>query len=254
MTSFNVPPRDSYSIYEIAIIDAEASGLDVSSSYPIELAWVSLIGDNDTFLINPNSTDGWTHWDEVAETIHRIPRSECVSKGISVTDAATRLNSQLSGCIVLSDAVGFDSMWVNRLFDAASIERNFHMMDIRDFIISTGQDPKLIIKFFKEKKSREIPHRALGDCELLLEIGQEIGVFNNNVSDHKESESLEPQPELRTSAGWNEDAKIGMYDHDGWNRTNLGYSYFEELITQEEFNRRVSLSTTMITNRPKTLP
>lgn len=36
-----------------------------------------------------------------------------------------------------------------------------------------------------------------------------------------------------------------VLDPDGWDRENYNYSWYEELITLEEYNRRVSNSTCM---------
>jgi hypothetical protein len=54
----------------------------------------------------------------------------------------------------------------------------------------------------------------------------------------------------QTSDKWYEELYIRpskhlmiIYDPDGWDRTNYQYSYFEEEITRDEFERRVSEST-----------
>jgi len=55
--------------------------------------------------------------------------------------------------------------------------------------------------------------------------------------------------EKKTSKEWEEliPEKYGViiYDPDGWDRTNYEYSFFEELITKEEFMIRISNSTVM---------
>ncbi len=51
-------------------------------------------------------------------------------------------------------------------------------------------------------------------------------------------------PELvMTSAQWNVMCPITILDHDGWDRNNFDYSWYEEQITLEEFNNRVMRST-----------
>lgn len=50
----------------------------------------------------------------------------------------------------------------------------------------------------------------------------------------------------KTSQQWQEEnMKTIVLDPDGWDRTNYQYSWFEEQITLEEYNSRVSKSTCM---------
>ncbi len=52
---------------------------------------------------------------------------------------------------------------------------------------------------------------------------------------------------LRTSKDWLSDNKfIEIIDPDGWDRTNYNYSFNEELIDFEEFNRRIMNSTIQV--------
>jgi hypothetical protein len=52
---------------------------------------------------------------------------------------------------------------------------------------------------------------------------------------------------LKTSEEWyNEiypDKELIIYDHDGWDRSNWDFSWYEEKITKDEFSRRVCSST-----------
>lgn len=57
----------------------------------------------------------------------------------------------------------------------------------------------------------------------------------------QESETI-----LKTSAEWQEKFPNPLvYDPDGWDRKNFYYSWFEERITQQEYERRVMNSTLM---------
>ena len=55
--------------------------------------------------------------------------------------------------------------------------------------------------------------------------------------------------EKKTSQQWYEmipaKYKLIIYDPDGWDRINYDYSFNEELITKEEFKRRLSFSTVL---------
>lgn len=41
-------------------------------------------------------------------------------------------------------------------------------------------------------------------------------------------------------------SELTIYDPDGWDRKNYHYSFYEELITKEEFEKRVSYSTCIV--------
>jgi len=49
--------------------------------------------------------------------------------------------------------------------------------------------------------------------------------------------------ELKTSSEWEEECKVIVLDPDGWDRENYHFSWFEEKITKEEFERRLMFST-----------
>ena len=58
---------------------------------------------------------------------------------------------------------------------------------------------------------------------------------------------INPKPEYKTSREWYktipEKYNVKILDPDGWNRTNYEFSFNEQLITKEEFKKRLSLST-----------
>lgn len=53
--------------------------------------------------------------------------------------------------------------------------------------------------------------------------------------------------ELKTSNEWYEEErdKYIIMDPDGWDRRNYQYSFYEEKITREEYDKRVMESTLM---------
>jgi len=53
---------------------------------------------------------------------------------------------------------------------------------------------------------------------------------------------------LKTSEEWAKLFTLTIVDPDGWDRKNFNYSWFEELITREEFERRAYKSTTEFRN------
>jgi hypothetical protein len=48
---------------------------------------------------------------------------------------------------------------------------------------------------------------------------------------------------LKTSAEWQKECDTIVIDPDGWDRTNYEYSWNEEKITLEEFQKRMAFST-----------
>ena len=49
--------------------------------------------------------------------------------------------------------------------------------------------------------------------------------------------------ELKTSEEWQKLCKIEVLDPDGWDRANLQFSWYEEKISRNEFERRLAPST-----------
>lgn len=164
--------KRNYDNSEVVVIDLEASSLS-NESYPIEAAWVSLDGEWDSFLINPDSVSGWDDWSIESESIHGIKRTELVFLGISAFDAANRLNSMLTGCLVISDYAGSDYFWLRRLFEATGVQMQFDVIDIME--IAYMSDKMAEHSTFREKKSNaEVAHRALADCQQNLDFYKEL--------------------------------------------------------------------------------
>lgn len=178
-------PEDPNQFFqEICILDTEASGIDLERSYPIEIAWLSLDGESeDSFLINPKTASSWVGWGKWAEDIHHISLETCINNGISVNEAAERLNSQLSGCLVVSDALPYDLMWIKRLFDQTSLTMDFHMIDIRDFAVARGLGADEVTEFIKIKRNQDTCHRAQSDCHNIIAAAREAKIFPEKLNE-----------------------------------------------------------------------
>lgn len=112
------------------IFDVEASGLS-TESYPIEIAWQGSEKPDrfDSFLIKPATS--WTYWDTYAESdIHHISREMLDIDGILIEEACNRLNTNLSGKTIYSDAIDYDQLWVKQLFVCAGISQLFYCESI----------------------------------------------------------------------------------------------------------------------------
>lgn len=147
------------------ILDIEASGLSIES-YPIEVAWQHrfVASACDTFLIKPN--EYWTHWDMHAELcIHHISRQVLFDEGLPVRDAAVRLNTQLAGQLVYTDAVDYDRPWMKRLFNAAEMAMDFKLLCVYSLI-----EPAKVEAFKKKQAGRTTAHRALADARNIVDV------------------------------------------------------------------------------------
>lgn len=101
------------------ILDFEASGL-APESYPIQVAWSLADGTIESWFIKPEVD--WTHWDYDAQEIHGIPRPLLNDVGKPARWVAKRINEQLAGQVVYTDAPDYDGIWFNRLFASAGIK------------------------------------------------------------------------------------------------------------------------------------
>ena len=52
--------------------------------------------------------------------------------------------------------------------------------------------------------------------------------------------------EMKTSADWAIEYGVVVLNPDGWNRKNFEFSFNEELISRDEFTKRISTSTIKI--------
>ncbi|SHH57836.1 3'-5' exonuclease family protein [Ferrimonas marina] len=157
---------------EVIWIDIEASGLEMAS-YPIEVGFASNTGSlRESFLIDPDTVPqgvDWTFWSTAAEGIHKIPREQLAGQ-LSVYEAAERLNSLLRGCRVLSDAQDFDRRWLDRLHAAAGVDPTYEVIGLSGWCLENRQNAWA---WWLLRKGREVPHRALPDCDLALQLGRE---------------------------------------------------------------------------------
>jgi hypothetical protein len=60
---------------------------------------------------------------------------------------------------------------------------------------------------------------------------------------------------LKTSEQWQADAEhtYVVLDPDGWDRSNFDFSFYEEMITEQEFMKRLASSTLMISAKQKSM-
>ncbi|MDT7836761.1 3'-5' exonuclease [Aquabacterium sp. OR-4] len=106
------------------VIDIEASGFG-RGSYPVEVGYAHADGRAWCTLVSPAAD--WLHWDDSAEQVHGISRAMLASHGRPPAEVARRLNEDLAGLTVYTDAWGHDYAWLARLFDAAGTPQRFRL-------------------------------------------------------------------------------------------------------------------------------
>ncbi len=104
------------------IIDVEASGFG-PESYPIEIGLALADGCKYCTLITP--APDWTHWDEEAEKVHRIPRDILETYGKPMQTVVTELNELLRDQTVYTDGWVVDKPWIIKLFDQCRLQPSF---------------------------------------------------------------------------------------------------------------------------------
>lgn len=114
-----------------AVIDIEASGFG-RGSYPIEVGYVLPDGRRFCTLIRPQAE--WQHWDTTAERVHRIPKALLHTRGRTPAEVCKRLDADLGGRVVYSDAWSHDLSWLHCLYDAAASTPAFRLESIRSLL------------------------------------------------------------------------------------------------------------------------
>lgn len=150
-----------------AIIDIEASGFG-QGSYPIEIGVALANRETFNFLVRPAAH--WTHWSEEAEGIHGISRERLQKEGKSPREIALILNEMLRGQTLYSDAWGFDSSWLGKLFDEAGLVQRFRMESINKLLNEEQMEAWSHTKdeIWQERGTRT-RHRAASDVLVLQE-------------------------------------------------------------------------------------
>lgn len=117
------------------IIDIEASGFG-KDSYPIEVGYVLEDGQSYCTLIKPLSE--WREWSEEVEKVHGITRDVLEEYGKPAVEVAKKLNQDLAGKTLFTDAWSFDSSWLSLLYYSVDIPQEFKLESLR-MIISEDQ-------------------------------------------------------------------------------------------------------------------
>ncbi|GAA3924171.1 hypothetical protein [Litoribacillus peritrichatus] len=151
----------------INVIDIEASGLHFDA-YPIEVA--VLINEKVySWLIKPEPN--WLHWCSAAESMHGITRERLLSEGLNAAQVAEELNNLLkhSDAPLCSDAVYWDSDWIDTLFHSVKQSRLFHISSLYELM---NEDECKSFDHLKRQlalSGKYRQHRAKEDVRLILD-------------------------------------------------------------------------------------
>ena len=148
------------------IIDIEASGFG-AESYPIEVGVVLEDGERYSSLIHPHSQ--WTHWDDHAELIHHISRSNLIEFGRPINLIANNLNQILRNKTVYSDGWVVDKPWIDQLFYNAGVEMQFHVSPLELILVEEQMRNWHLTKQEVINESNMTRHRASFDAWIIQE-------------------------------------------------------------------------------------
>ena len=174
---------------QVIMLDIEASSLKGASgkksfhdliSYPVEVGLAKADGQPESRLIKPE--DDWTDWNGEAKNndiglIHGISRRELIKKGHNVREVAQWLNQEIGDKTVMCDSPDavLDSFWLDRLFQAAGIERQFNLRFLYDYI--DMNDPLVDEAYKNSEIERESEHRAGEDAADIMNLYREYYVL-----------------------------------------------------------------------------
>lgn len=159
-------------------LDFEASSLS-PDSFPIEVAWNLEDESIESHLISPEGIAAWTDWNSESERVHGISREQLLAHGRPPSFVCDRMNRQLTGKIVYTDAPLFDGMWLAKLFAVCNRQPAFELRHVDELLVQmvcpeiAGRAWGLMkIVALKQEARKQCPrrHRAAWDVEYLVQL------------------------------------------------------------------------------------
>lgn len=152
-------------------LDCEASSLS-DISYPIEVGWSSPDGSVQSYLIRPEWN--WNDWDANAEALHGLSREEITRNGLPADHIARTLNVALAGTVAYCDNPAFDGFWLERLYEASTLEMEFQLKHF-DSLFPTILPETIYAKSQIARYSTpRRQHRAANDVKFLIELYRQL--------------------------------------------------------------------------------
>ncbi|NWG45258.1 MAG: hypothetical protein HXY25_01755 [Alphaproteobacteria bacterium] len=152
-----------------AFLDFEASGLG-SHSWPIEVGWGVLGGEVSSVLIRPHPLWPSEGWDAGAEAVHGLTLDRLLAEGLDTAAVCDRLDADLRGRTVYSDAPEFDSNWLGVLYRAALREPPFQLAGLFDHLAEGHGAPAVRAGLARARDEVPPTHRAGEDVRHLMAV------------------------------------------------------------------------------------
>ncbi len=159
----------------ISFIDIEASGWP-PLGYAIEIAWNDKKGNIHNFLINPYSFDdkSFEFWSPDSQKVHNISRQMLREQGVDGQWLVEYLNNELKGQTLYSDAILYDTYWIDFIYKACHYRRNWKIKGAEQVWYHVfGKHYQNEVTYWilsLEEEGIHHTHRAADDVRLLLEI------------------------------------------------------------------------------------
>ena len=156
--------KETYPIF----LDCEASSLS-KSSYPIEVGWNNSDGTVESYLINIyRYPEGYDDWSREAQSLHGLSKQYLSEKGKEPQFVVDRMEEELIGKKLLTDAPDWDEFWVRRLYESVNIKCELEFGNATELFHDL--EPYHYIYKSQARKSAGHAHRAGSDVKYLLEM------------------------------------------------------------------------------------
>ncbi|GAA3960746.1 hypothetical protein [Allohahella marinimesophila] len=113
-------------------------GENIDDSYPVEIGVMRSDGDAFCALIQP--CKGWKQLPESASNVHYISPGLIDRHGVNVEAVAEGLNRRFSGLTLYSEQLAQHKAWLDMIFDAADIRREFDVVDLASMLTTRQKD------------------------------------------------------------------------------------------------------------------
>lgn len=175
----------TYDLEKYAVLDFEACGLS-NAIWPIEVG-VSMLqsGRVETWssLIRPDDDWDQSEWSEASAEIHGISMAD-LDYAPPAAVVARQLLDRVSGRIVLSDAPGYERLWLNRLLDVVGRRDAIRIQDYHAVTKSVlSDDPYGLDRVLEWLACSQTPHRAGPDAERMVRGWLQSGKTSANSLD-----------------------------------------------------------------------
>jgi len=170
----------------LIFLDIEASGLG-PDSWPIEvgLAWiVDQAVQTWSSLIRPEPDWDPDAWSDQSAIIHNIPRED-LDAAPKAIDVAHEVMERIAARHVISDAPGFDRMWMQRIFEAIDIVPPAFMHIDKVVASACNGDRNTVRRVLAQLDEEPRPHRAGADAARLaaaILYGMKMGRLSDGTS------------------------------------------------------------------------